>query len=222
MQKNNIKLTYFDFCFWRIDISRLALSIGGIPYKYEKIPRRDWAIKKKSGVFVFGQLPIMQINDKIFAQTSAIARYCGKLSNLIPSNEFDALLIDEILDVANDITYVIAPSIREKNLEKKKIMRVELNEKILPIWLSHLENFFVENKKSNFLISNNFTLADIVIWRILLWLSCGLLENISRDIVRKYKLLNEYFNFISKNKTLRNTIEYEEIMTEISEKTKTM
>ena len=164
----------------------------------------------------------MQINDKIFAQTSAIARYCGKLSNLIPSNEFDALLIDEILDVANDITYVIAPSIREKNLEKKKFMRVELNEKILPIWLSHLENFFVENKKSNFLISNNFTLADIVIWRILLWLSCGLLENISRDIVRKYKLLNEYFNFISKNKTLRNTIEYEEIMTEISEKTKTM
>ena len=99
---------------------------------------------------------------------------------------------------------------------------VELNEKLLPLWLSHLENFFVENKKSNFLISNNFTLADIVIWRILLWLSCGLLENISRDIVRKYKLLNEYFNFISKNKTLRNTIEYEEIMTEISEKTKTM
>ena len=139
----------------------------------------------------------MTINGKMFGQTAAMARYCGKLANLIPNNEIDVLLVDQILDVANDITYIIGPSIREKNLDKKKQMRLELNKKIIPIWLSHLENFLIDNKKSDFFISNKLTIADIIMWRILLWLSCGLLEDISKDIVKEFKLLNEYFSFIS-------------------------
>ena len=222
LQKNNIKLIYFDFSFWRVDICRLILSIGKIPYEYIKIPRRDWLIKKKSGDFIFGQLPVMSINGKMFAQTAAMARYCGKLANLIPDDDIDALLVDQILDVANDITYIIGPSIREKNVDIKKNMRVELNKKILPIWLSHLEKFLIENKKSDFIISNNLTIADITMWRILLWISCGLLENISKDIVTEYKSLNEYFNFISTNETIKNTNEYQEIITEISNRTKIM
>ena len=222
MQKNSIKLIYFDFSFWRVDICRIILSIGKIPYEYIRIPRRDWLIKKKSGDFIFGQLPVMTINGKMFGQTAAMARYCGKLANLIPSDEIDVLLVDQILDVANDITYLIGPSIREKNLDTKKQMRFELNKKIIPIWLSHLENFLIDNKKSDFFISNKLTIADIVIWRILLWLSCGLLEYISKDILKEFKLLNEYFSFISSNETIRKTNEYKEIVKEISKRTTIM
>jgi prostaglandin-H2 D-isomerase / glutathione transferase len=219
LQKSNIKLIYFDFSFWRVDVCRLTLSIGKIPYEYIRIPRRDWLIKKKSGDFIFGQLPVMTINGKMFAQTAAMTRYCGKLANLIPNDDIDALLVDQILDVANDITYIIGPSIREKNLDKKKHMRLELNEKKLPIWLSHLENFLIDNKKSDFLISKNLTIADIVMWRVLLWLSCGLLENISKNIIKEFKLLNGYFSFISSNETIRKTDEYKEITKEVSKRT---
>ena len=59
-----IKLYYFDFNFWRLDICRLSLSYGNIPYEYIKIPRKDWMTIKKKGNFPFGQLPVMKFKKK--------------------------------------------------------------------------------------------------------------------------------------------------------------
>ena len=42
-----IKLFYFDFNFWRIDILRLCLSHSKIPYEYVRIDRQQWPKKKK-------------------------------------------------------------------------------------------------------------------------------------------------------------------------------
>ena len=47
-----IKLIYFDFNFWRIDILRLSLSYSKIPYDYKRIKRQEWPQEKKK--FPFG------------------------------------------------------------------------------------------------------------------------------------------------------------------------
>ena len=75
-----IKLIYFDFNFWRIDILRLSLSYSKIPYNYERIPRNDW--KKRKNDFPFGQLPIMIFKDKMYSHTHSLAHFCAKKSNL--------------------------------------------------------------------------------------------------------------------------------------------
>ena len=62
-----IKLIYFDFNFWRIDILRLCLSHSKIPYEYVRINRQQWP--KKKNEFPFGQLPVMIINDKKFEKS---------------------------------------------------------------------------------------------------------------------------------------------------------
>ena len=41
-------------------------------------------------VVPFHQLPVLEINGKIVGQTGAIARFCGKLSNLYPKDDFFA------------------------------------------------------------------------------------------------------------------------------------
>ena len=212
MQNNKIKIIYFDFDFWRVDICRLTLSIAKIPYEYIRIPRKDWHKRKNSGEFNFGQLPAMIINEKKVAQTSAMARYCGKISNLYPEDNFDSLLVDQILDVVNDVTLSISPSIREKNFEKKKEMRTNLNNTILPKWLNYIEKFTSTHKKSKFIITRNFTIADIMMWRFLLWLNCGLLEHIDTNLLKNYENLNKYFNYISAYKKLKQTNEYNEII----------
>ena len=41
-----IKLVYFDFNFWRVDILRLSLGYSGIPYDYKRIKRQEWPERK--------------------------------------------------------------------------------------------------------------------------------------------------------------------------------
>ena len=57
-----IRLIYFDFNFWRVDILRLCLGFSNTPYEMIRIPRKEWREKKKD--FPFGQLPVMIINKK--------------------------------------------------------------------------------------------------------------------------------------------------------------
>ena len=69
----------------------------------------------------FHQLPVLEIDGKIVGQTGAIARFCGKLSDLYPKNDLLAAKVDQIIDTATDITNLISPTVREKMKLLKKI-----------------------------------------------------------------------------------------------------
>ena len=43
-----IKLVYFDFNFWRIDILRVSLSYANIPYEFQRVQRENWAERKRN------------------------------------------------------------------------------------------------------------------------------------------------------------------------------
>ncbi len=67
----------------------------------------------------FHQLPVIEVDGKIIGQTGAIARYCGKVSDLYSDDDFNAAKIDQIIDAATDITNLVSPTIREKDEQKK-------------------------------------------------------------------------------------------------------
>ena len=99
-----LKLIYPDIPFWRAEVSRLALFIGGVAFEDVRPSRKEITKMQNDGFFPFGQFPILQINGKTIAQTGAIARFCGKLSGLYPSeNQFDAAKVDEVIDLDTDI-----------------------------------------------------------------------------------------------------------------------
>merc|ERR1712141_133962 len=99
-----IVIHYFDFPFWRAEVSRLALHLGKVEFDDKKI--KDFKEFKESGVAAFGQAPILEVDGKVVAQTGAIARYCGK------DGDFAAAKIDEIIDTATDITNLIGTTMR--------------------------------------------------------------------------------------------------------------
>lgn len=213
MQKSDlIKLVYFDFNFWRVDVCKLTLAIGKIPFENKIVSKRYFIINKESDEFPFGQVPLLHVNEKIIAQTSAMIRYCGKITGLYPSDIFECALVDQTIDFANDVTNLIIPSIREQDLKRKKIKREELNNKILPKWLSYLERFLKNNNCSNFFITNKLTIADIIVWRILLWMTSGKLEHISIDLKLKYPLLSNYYFFISNFTRLTSLKDFSQIV----------
>ena len=208
-----IKLIYFDFNFWRVDILRLCLSHSKTPYKYERVPRKEW-FKKKSQ-FPFGQLPVMVINGKQFSHTHTLAKFCAIKSSLYDNNEFKVLIIDQVLDWANEITNHIAPSIRaamrEKNLEKSRSLRKEFIKNDLPVWFGYLEELFKRSSKQGRFFTDKFSVADITAWRVLYWFCSGKLDMISNSFLDDLPVLKKYYKTIHNYSPLNQLEEFKSI-----------
>jgi len=48
-------------------------------------------------------LPVLSVGGKDFTQSLAALRYAGKKSNLYPKDDLEALAVDEVLDIVQDI-----------------------------------------------------------------------------------------------------------------------
>jgi len=209
-----IKLVYFDFNFWRIDILRLCLGYSKIPYVYQRIKRQEWPKEKEK--FPFGQLPIMIIKDKQYAHTHSLARFCALESKLYDNDKLKAMVIDQVLDWANEITNKIAPSIRaamrDKDLEKSKRLREQFIKNDLLVWFSYLEKLFDQNSKKKKFFTDEFSMADIVAWRVIYWFYCGRLDQINNKFLDKFPLIQNFFKEMSTYKDFIELKEYEDII----------
>lgn len=201
-----ITLYYFKIPFWRAEVTRLSLFIGNIPFEDYRIEGDDYDKFKKSGelpnkkIAPFKQLPVLDVDGKIFAQTGAIARFCGKLSGLYPKNDdYKAALIDQIIETAQDINFLVTLSSRDKDPEKRRAARDILTNKHLPKWFEFLENILKQNVHSVYFVGNDLTIADLAIWRLLGWLKSGMLDGVPTTILDEYNNLNKLRDEIYKN-----------------------
>ena len=193
-----ITLYYFKIPFWRAEVTRISLFIGDIPFQDYRIEGDDYHKFKKSGelpnkkIAPFKQLPVLDVDGEIFAQTGAIARYCGKLSGLYPKDDdYKSALIDQIIEAAQDINFLVTLSGRDKDAEKKKLAREILANRHLPKWFQYLENLNNQNDQSVYFVGKDLTIADLAIWRLLGWLTSGLLDGVPMNILEPYERLKK-------------------------------
>jgi prostaglandin-H2 D-isomerase / glutathione transferase len=191
-----LKVYYSHTPFWRAEVLRVCLFIGNIPFEDIRISREEFKEVILTGKLYgtikipFNQLPVLEIDGKIIGQTGAIARYCGKLSNLYPKDDFLCAKVDQIIDTATDITNLVSPTVREKNESTKKEMRERLTKKLLPRWFNYLENILQIENDGKWFVDNKLSIADIAIWRLLGWLKSGMLDGIPTNICDNYPKLN--------------------------------
>ena len=188
-----IKIYYSHLPFWRAEVLRVSLFIKDIPFEDVRVSREEFIHLIKTGFLPngkrspFHQLPVIEVDDKIIGQTGAIARYCGKVSNLYSDDKLKAAKIDQIIDAATDITNVVSPTIREKNEVKKMEDRKVLVNKLLPRWFKYLEDLLSEDESTWFV--EKMTIADIAMWRLLGWLTSGIIDGIPTSVVDEFPKL---------------------------------
>ena len=188
-----IKIYYSHLPFWRAEVLRVSLFIKDIPFEDVRVSREEFIHLIKTGFLPngkrspFHQLPVIEVDDKIIGQTGAIARYCGKVSNLYSDDMLKAAKIDQIIDAATDITNVVSPTIREKDQKKKMEDRKVLVNKLLPRWFRYLENLLSEDDSTWFV--EKMTIADIAMWRLLGWLTSGIIDSIPTSVVDEFPKL---------------------------------
>ena len=188
-----IKIYYSHTPFWRAEVLRVSLFIKDIPFEDIRVSREEFVHLIKTGFLPngkkapFHQLPVIEAEGKIIGQTGAIARYCGKASNLYADDNLKAAKIDQIIDAATDITNLVSPTIREKDLDKKMEDRKLLVNKLLPRWFRYLENLLSEDESTWFV--EKMSIADLAIWRLLGWLTSGIIDGIPTSIIDDFPKL---------------------------------
>ncbi len=94
------KLTYFDMDAGG-EVVRLAFAFAGAEYVDNRIPFSEWPKLKPTEPWF--SLPTLEIDGHLIGQSGAILRLVGKRHNLYPNDEFEAALVDEVLEAAEDV-----------------------------------------------------------------------------------------------------------------------
>ena len=194
-----LKLIYPDLPFWRAEASRIALFMGGIEFEDCRPSREEIKRMKTDGTFPFGQFPILLVDGEKLAQTAGIARFCGKLAGLYPRNDdFAAAKVDEVIDLATDITLKMQPALREQNPEIRNIKRTELSREILPRWLGFMDQVLIDNGNTGFFVGPSLTVGDLAAWRLCGWIQGGIIDRIPQTQLDAHPALLQHYLKIGK------------------------
>ena len=185
-----LKLTYFDFHGGRGEPARLALSIGGISFEDDRVPFSEWERRKPDTPF--GALPTLERDGQILAQSNAINRYVGKLTDLYPSDPWQAALCDETMEAVEDISSMIVATLFLPE-EEKKAQRKTLVEGPLPFYLTRLQRR-LEERGGQYFAADRLSVADLKVFVWIRHLKLGALDHVPTDLVDRFapKLVKHY------------------------------
>jgi glutathione S-transferase len=185
-----LTLTYFDFDGGRGEPARLALQIGGIAFEDRRIPGKDWP--KFRDQTPFQAMPVLDVDGKVVTQSNTINRYVGRLAGLYPKDEWQAVLCDEAMDVAEDISTKIGNTIALEGDQKKKA-REALAAGPIPRFLEQLQ-LRLKAAGGEYFADKRLTVADLKVFLLVRWIKSGVLDHIPSDLPdRVAPLLSKHF-----------------------------
>ena len=178
---SQLKLTYFDMHGGRGEPARLALHLGGIAFEDFRFSFAEFPEVRKATPF--GQVPTLHVDGVQVTQSDAITRYVGKLAGLYPTDAYQALLCDEVLDALEDLTSKLAASFG-LSAEALKEARTALVAGPLPLYLGWMEQQLQAHGGAYF-ADNRLTIADLKVFSFVQGLNSGRLDHVPTDLVAR-------------------------------------
>ena len=174
-----LKLTYFDVSGGRAEPARLAFHIGGIAFEDNRFPGAQFAEVRKATPL--GQVPTLQVDGVMVTQSDAITRYAGKLAGLYPTDAYQALLCDEVMDAVEDANVKLGTTFGLTG-DALKVARTALVEGPLPLYLRWLQTQ-LQAHGGDYFADNRLTIADLKVFVFLNGLNSGRLDHVPTDLV---------------------------------------
>ena len=175
-------LSYFDFDGGRGEAARLTMHLGGIAFEDKRIPGKDWPAMRDSTPFQ--AMPVLEVDGKVITQSNTINRYLGKLAGLYPKDDWQAALVDEVMDAVEDISTKIANTMGLEGEAKKKA-REALAAGPIPRFLQQI-GARLKAGGGEWFVEKRLTVADLKCFMWVRWLKSGALDHIPTDIVDQH------------------------------------
>lgn len=155
MAQPQLKLTYFDGK-GRAELPRLIFNYGGISFKDDRIAHADFAALKPT--LPFGQVPVLEVDGTVYAQSMAISRYAAKIAGLYPSDAVEALKADMFSCSLGDledpfVDFMFKTQDEAEKTQKKKVFI----EETVPKFFAALEKVVA----GKFILGEQISYADL-------------------------------------------------------------
>lgn len=186
-----IKLYYFPIAA-RAEPIRLVFVAGNVEFEDVRVPREQWAELKAK--MPFGQMPAIEVDGVMIAQSAALLIYAAKVAGLYPEDPVQAALADQAVLFLEDMLQVLAPTFRMPDGEEKTKLRQELAAGALKDKLTMLSKL-VEGKE--YIAGGKLSHADIAVFCSLSNLKSGFLDGIPTTILDDFPALKEHRNRIA-------------------------
>ena len=172
-------LSYFDFDGGRGEAARLVMHLGGIAFEDRRIAGKDWpALRDKTP---FQAMPVLEVDGRVITQSNTINRYLGKLAGLYPKDDWQAALVDEVMDAVEDVSTKIGNTMALEGEAKKKA-REALAACPIPRFLQQIEAR-LKAGGGEWFVEKRLTVADLKCFLWIRWLKSGALDHVPTDIV---------------------------------------
>merc|ERR1711923_532793 len=157
----NSTFTYFDIR-GRGEVTRLLFAAAQQNITERRVTFEEWPELKPK--MPFGQVPVLNVSGKAFAQSMAIQKFVAQELGMYPRHHLAQLMTDQIANAKEDL--FIAES--RVNFAEDEFTRSTENQTLFnayPIYLGNFEKFIKENRaKSGYVIGDELSLADIIIF----------------------------------------------------------
>jgi len=191
------KLYYYK-ATGRANMIRLALAAGNVPFEEEHpndFPptpeeREAW---KKLGGNITTNVPMLQIGDKYYTQSSAVLRVAARKGGLMPSDEEELYLTDKLIAEAEDFRTESYKSFVIWGATKEAADNF-INE-VVPL---HFENMERQLKEAgtDFFVGDKLTVADISLYDAVVNFGS---DRVPGDALEKFGALKEWTKRVENN-----------------------
>mmetsp|Transcript_54861 Transcript_54861/g.102957 ORF Transcript_54861/g.102957 Transcript_54861/m.102957 type:complete len:613 (-) Transcript_54861:150-1988(-) len=173
-----IRLWAFDTSFWRPECIRMCLHFGGVPFEDKRVSPQEF---RSSGMLVFGTY--LEVTGWPINQMYAMAAYAGRLSGFYPSDPAHAAKVDEALAALTDASFCLTTKTGREDQEGKSSVRAEMMSPggQLHNLFSGLQALLVQNGRSGLFAGTSVTVADLAVWRAVIWLCSGIVVGVDPE-----------------------------------------
>lgn len=143
------------------ELTRLSLHYGGVPFEDVRVNYDDLELLKLA--LPLGNVPILEVDDVVYSQSMAIARYAAKISGHFPDDPLDVLHADMIsetlLEFKNAINCV-------RYDETKESLNEDMLKPLLEVTLPKVFNALEIRVRGAFFLGNKASYADVHLFNL--------------------------------------------------------
>lgn len=168
--------------------------IGKVPFDDIRIPPEEYGDFRDQTPL--GSVPVAEIDGEMVAQSNAILRYFGCITDMYPKDSFKALLTDQIIDTISDFNNPLLGAHGDTDEELKAATEKALNvggERYFGGAQRMIEKI---NSGKKFIFGDEPTIADISVAGSFMLLKSGFVKFAPSDGLDQYTRMKEIYDAI--------------------------
>nr|WEU39147.1 glutathione S-transferase [Saccharina japonica] len=161
----------------RGEATRVALAVAGVDFEDKRMSFAEF------GASEFKTCPVYELDGNKFTQSTALLRYAGKLGGTYPEDPLEALKVDEIVMIAEDVFINIFSTVGMEDEAKQLEKRQELMAGTVKGLLEDIARKADANTASPFCVGDSLTIADIQLHAVFATVQANFLTGLPTTMV---------------------------------------